>query len=133
MYNDEELNSSFIFGSQKDHYLINKGNAEIISLISSIMEEDKFEKISYEIEDSSLCKIERIDYFNFKIDALEEGNTKLVFRYNDFSYVIYISIINPSIKTDINIFTENLIILNKGEKYTTHAVCEKEVSYSISD
>ena len=131
--NDEELNSSFIFGSQKDHYLINKGNAEIISLISSIMEEDKFEKISYEIEDSSLCKIERIDYFNFKIDALEEGNTKLVFRYNDFSYVIYISIINPSIKTDINIFTENLIILNKGEKYTTHAVCEKEVSYSISD
>ena len=131
--NDEELDSCFIFGSQNDHYLLNKGNAEIIKLISSDMEEEKFNRISCEIEDPSLCSIERIDSSNFKIEALEEGNTRIVFRYNDFSYVIYISITNNSINSDINIFTENLIILNKGEKYTTHVVCQEEVSYSVSD
>lgn len=131
--NDEELDSCFIFGSQNDHYLLNKGNAEIIKLISSDMEEEKFNRISCEIEDPSLCSIERMDSSNFKIEALEEGNTRIVFRYNDFSYVIYISITNNSINSDINIFTENLIILNKGEKYTTHVVCQEEVSYSVSD
>lgn len=130
--NDEELDSCFIFGSQNDHYLLNKGNAEIIKLISSDMEE-KFNGISCEIEDPSLCSIERIDSSNFKIEALEEGNTRIVFRYNDFCYVIYISITNNFINSDINIFTENLIILNKGERYTTHVVCPEEVSYSVSD
>ena len=85
--NYEELDSCFIFGSQNDHYLLNKGNTEIIKLISSDMEEEKFNGISCEIEDPSLCSIERIDSSNFKIEALEEGNTRIVFKYNDFYFL----------------------------------------------
>jgi len=128
---DRENDLNLLF--EKDHFLLSLGQHIDFSFIYENSFADKIDLISYQILDSSICKVEKISSNTFGLSALSKGNTDIIFKYNEKQWVVCITVIDDIIEQNFNMVTESIITVELGNQYTTQVICENDVYVSSYD
>jgi hypothetical protein len=118
---DDELEETFVIGTEKSHYLIDINEEINISLIVNTDEASKLNLIRWEVTNTDIITLTQIDRKNGKVKGKASGNS-FINIYNNNEYV---DCINISVRTsssnnqEIIITTESIIGIVKGSSYRT--------------
>jgi hypothetical protein len=117
---DAELEDSFIFISDKSHYLISINEEASIILQTTSDESQMLNRIRWESQNTDVINFTEVNKKEGRIRGLKVGNAVInLYNNNVLAETIYISVKSDLGYNELVITTESIIGIVKGETYTT--------------